>query len=43
MKNGNLPGLRPLWLIRLAMVLGTLIVVLIPISIATDDNIKSSD
>jgi hypothetical protein len=43
MKNGNLPGLSPLWLISLAMVLGTLIVVMLPISIATGDNIKSSD
>jgi hypothetical protein len=43
MKDGNLPGLSPLWLISLAMVLGTLIVVMIPVSIATGDNIKSSD
>jgi hypothetical protein len=43
MKNSNLPGLSPLWLISLAMVLGTLIVVMLPVSIATGDNIKSSD
>jgi hypothetical protein len=43
MKNDNLPGLSPLWLISLAMALGTLIVVLIPISVATSENIKSSD
>jgi hypothetical protein len=30
MKNDNLPGLGPLWLISLAMMLGTLIVVLFP-------------
>jgi hypothetical protein len=41
MKNSNLPGLSPLWLISLALVLGTLIAVLIPISIAT--SIKPSD
>lgn len=43
MSNGNLPGLSPLWLISLAMVLGTLIVTLIPISIASGDPIKASD
>jgi hypothetical protein len=43
MKNGNLPGLSPLWLISLALVLGTIIVVLIPVSIATGDKMKSSD
>jgi hypothetical protein len=43
MKNDNLSGLSPLWLISLALVLGTLIVVLLPVSIATGDNIKSSD
>jgi hypothetical protein len=43
MKNGNLPGLSPLWLISLALVLGTLIVVALPMSIASGDNIKSSD
>jgi len=43
MNNSNLPGLSPLWLISLAMVLGTLIVVMLPVSIATGDNIKSSD
>jgi hypothetical protein len=43
MKSGNLPGLSPLWLIVLAMVLGTFIVVIVPVSIATGDNIKSSD
>jgi hypothetical protein len=43
MKNANIPSLSPLWLISLAMVLGTLIVVMLPVSIATGDNIKSSD
>jgi hypothetical protein len=43
MEKDNLPGLSPLWLISLAMVLGTVIVVLIPASIATGDQIKSSD
>jgi hypothetical protein len=43
MKNSNLLGLSPLWLISLAMVLGTLIVVMLPVSIATGDNVKSSD
>jgi hypothetical protein len=43
MKSENLPGLSPLWLIMLAMVLGTFIVVILPVSIATGDNIKSSD
>ncbi len=43
MSKDNPPGLDPLWLISLAMVLGTLIVTLIPISIATGDPIKSSD
>jgi hypothetical protein len=43
MKNSNLPGLSPLWLISLAMVFGTLIVLMLPVSIATGDNIKSSD
>jgi hypothetical protein len=39
--NKNLPGLSPLWLISLALVLGTLITTLIPISVAS--NIKPSD
>lgn len=43
MKSGNLPGLSPLWLISLALVLGTLFLVVIRISIATGDTIKSSD
>jgi hypothetical protein len=43
MKDSNLPGLSPLWLISLALVLGTTIVVLIPASIATGNAIKSSD
>jgi len=43
MKNSNLPGLSPLWLISLALVLGTIIVTAIPGSIATGENIKSSD
>lgn len=43
MKNANLPGLSPLWLISLAMMLGTFIVVMLPVSIATGDNIKSSE
>jgi hypothetical protein len=41
MNKNNLTGLSPLWLISLALVLGTAIVSLIPVSIATD--IKSSD
>jgi hypothetical protein len=44
MKSSNLPpGLSPLWLISLALVLGTIIVAGIPVSIATGDKIKSSD
>lgn len=43
MNKGYLPGLSPLWLIMLAMVLGTLIVVLLPVAIATGEPIKSSD
>jgi hypothetical protein len=43
MDKDNLPGLSPLWLISLGLVLGCLIVVMIPVSIATGDNIKSSD
>src|SRR6266851_7249999 len=43
MDRDNLRGLSPLWLISLAMVLGTAIVVLIPASIASGDPIKSSD
>ena len=43
MKSESLPNLKPLWLIALAMVLGTFIVVTVPISIAGGDNIKSSD
>jgi hypothetical protein len=41
MKNSNLSGLSPLWLISLALILGSLITVAIPISIAS--TIKSSD
>jgi hypothetical protein len=43
MNKSNLPGLSPLWLISLAMVLGTPIVVLLPVAIGTGDSIKSSD
>jgi hypothetical protein len=43
MDRNNLPGLSPLWLISLAMVLGTAIVVLIPVSISSGDAIKASD
>jgi hypothetical protein len=43
MNKSNLPGLSPLWLISLAMVLGTLIVVLLPVAIGSGDSIKSSD
>jgi hypothetical protein len=43
MKDGNLPGLSPLWLVSLALVLGVSIVVAVPISIATGDTIKLSD
>lgn len=41
--NKNLPGLSPLWLISLSLVLGTVIVVLLPVAIATGDPIKASD
>jgi hypothetical protein len=43
MDRDNLPGLSPLWLISLALVLGTAIVVLIPVSISGGDAIKASD
>jgi hypothetical protein len=43
MDGNKLVGLSPLWLISLAMVLGTVIVVLIPSTIAGGDAIKSSD
>lgn len=43
MKNDNLPGLSPLWLISLAMVLGTLIVVFLPFSITAGEQAKASD
>ncbi|MET4236584.1 hypothetical protein ABIA85_009900 [Bradyrhizobium sp. LA6.10] len=39
----NLSGLSPLWLISLAMALGTLIVTLLPVAIASGDTIKTSD
>jgi small-conductance mechanosensitive channel len=43
MDRNNLPGLSPLWLISLAMVLGTAILVALPVSIANGEAIKSSD
>jgi hypothetical protein len=43
MNRDNLPGLSPLWIISLAMILGVVILTFIPISIATGENIKSSD
>jgi hypothetical protein len=43
MGKDNLPGLSPLWLLALAIILGVFIVVAIPISITTGDSIKSSD
>jgi hypothetical protein len=43
MDQNNSSGLSPVWLISLAMVLGTAIVVLLPASIASGDPIKASD
>jgi hypothetical protein len=43
MGRNNLSGLSPLWLISLAMVLGTVIVVMIPAAISGGDKIKASD
>jgi hypothetical protein len=43
MNKSNLPGLSPLWLISLAMVLGTTIVVMIPAAISGGDAIKAND
>jgi hypothetical protein len=43
MDQNNFSGLSPVWLISLAMVLGTAIVVLLPASIAGGDAIKTSD
>jgi hypothetical protein len=43
MDRDNLPGLSPLWLMSLALVLGTMIVVLIPVSISGGDVIKAND
>ncbi len=43
MSKDNLSGLSPLWLISLALVLGSTIVTFIPISIASGDPINSSD
>jgi hypothetical protein len=43
MDKNNLPGLSPLWLISLGLILGCVIVVMIPASIATGEAIKSSD
>ncbi|MHB8267815.1 hypothetical protein [Bradyrhizobium sp.] len=42
-RHGSPSGLSPLWLISLALILGTVILTAIPISIATGDTIKSSD
>ena len=41
--NDNLPGLTPLWLISLALVLGVVIVTFVPMSISGGDTIKGSD
>jgi hypothetical protein len=43
MTKSNIPGLSPLWLIMLALALGVLIVVMIPVSIAGGDAIRWSD
>jgi hypothetical protein len=43
MDKNHLSGLSPLWLISLAMILGTMIIVLLPVSIVGGDSIKSSD
>lgn len=43
MEKDNLTGLSPLWLMSLAMVLGTMIVVAIPIAISGGETIKASD
>jgi hypothetical protein len=43
MNSNNLLGLSPLWLISLALVLGTSIVVLLPFAISGGDAIKASD
>jgi hypothetical protein len=43
MDQNNSSGLSPVWLIALALVLGTTIVVLLPASIAGGDAIKASD
>ena len=43
MDQNNFSGLSPVWLISLAMALGTAIVVLLPASIAGGDAIKTSD
>jgi hypothetical protein len=43
MTKSNIPGLSPLWLIMLALVLGVLFVVMIPVSIAGGDAIRRSD
>src|SRR5690348_6402627 len=41
--NNNFPGLSPLWLMILALALGVMIVVLIPVSIVGGEAIKASD
>jgi hypothetical protein len=43
MNKVDMPGLSPLWLVILAMTLGTTIVVLMPAAIATGDQIKTQD
>ena len=43
MEKNNLSGLSPLWLISLAMVLGTMIVTMLPVAINGGEAIKASD
>jgi hypothetical protein len=43
MNSNNLSGLTPIWLISLALILGTAIVVMIPAAISEGDAIKASD
>lgn len=43
MNKDNMPGLSPLWLLMLTLALGTTIVVLMPVAIATGDSIKTQD
>jgi hypothetical protein len=41
--SNKLPGLSPLWLIGLALILGIVTVALLPVSIAGGDTVKGSD